>query len=501
MKPRPLKYVIYGGLIMMSSNMHGQFGGNNLFEFQAGNVPGDEPGGLLANYDQLNLHYRYGGLKASGRFEYFLNTFPERRYISPSQLQLEYSRKNLEFRAGNYFEMLGNGLLLRAYDIPGSVFESQGYRVRHGFYRDLFGLAGEYAGEVFRLKALYGKPLASEFPPTLGWKERRAADVVAVNPGISLGEQHFDVNYLYHIFPSGSDHYTSVQAAGNLPYDFSYNLELAAELGTGQPVFSAPESTHALYASLAYTGEKLGGSLEFKDYRNFLIGSGFNDPPTLVREHAYKVLNRSTHVPLLTNERGFQAELYWRSEKGHVITLNTSRARNELSGTTVFEEYYAEMYSPLGKSASLKIFTDYARDPFKSEPHRLAAGGILESPVFEHWSTLTELEYQYIKRGGFLPGPLYNTALIAGLSRGVKFSVSLTWEFSTDPYLTDRAGTREIERKARHWVGVDTKYRINRRHTLYVFAGQRRGGPACTSGICLEVLDFTGVEIKLSSKF
>ena len=40
------------------------------------------------------------------------------------------------------------------------------------------------------------------------------------------------------------------------------------------------------------------------------------------------------------------------------------------------------------------------------------------------------------------------------------------------------------ENVQRHWMGLDTKYKINMRHTITLFAGQRRGGPACTSGIC-----------------
>jgi len=486
---------------MMSGNVYSQFGGNNLFEFQLGNVPNSEPAALASNFNQLNLHYRYKGFKASGRVEYFINEFSERRYISPSQLQVQYKTKSFLFKGGNYYDMIGNGLLLRAYDIPGSIFESQGYRVKQGFYRDLFGFSGEYSGDVFRLKVLYGKPLVTELPPTVDWKERRSQDLYALNPGFTIGEQNIDLNYLYTSHSTGSHHYSSAHIAGNLPLDFSYNAEFAAELGTGVPIFSGSESTHALFTSLVYSGLHAGGSLEFKDYSNFSLGSGFNDPPTLVKEHSFKVLNRSTHLPLLSNERGFQVELYYRFNSGHMLTINTSRARNDIFDLFVFEEYFTELYMPIGESASLKWFADYARDPFKSEPRRYATGGIYETPVFGRWSTLAEIEYQHIERSGFLPGIVHNGLLIAGLSHGSKFSASVTWEISTDPYLTDDPSTFEIEKGRRHWIGVDTKYKINRSHTIALFAGQRRGGPACTSGICYDVLDFTGLEIRFTSKF
>jgi hypothetical protein len=38
-------------------------------------------------------------------------------------------------------------------------------------------------------------------------------------------------------------------------------------------------------------------------------------------------------------------------------------------------------------------------------------------------------------------------------------------------------------------------------NTISMFAGKRRGGPACTSGICYEVLDFEGIEIRLKTIF
>ena len=480
---------------------HGQFSGNNTMEVQIGNIPGTEPPWLLSNYNQLNLQYRWKGFKASAKGEYFLNEFQERRYVALSQMQLRYTRKALQFTAGSFYDMLGNGLLLRAYDIPGTVFESQGYRVRHGFYRDLLGATGAYQGERFHLKALYGKPLINVFPPTAGFKERRKDNVYAVNTGYALWGQNLSATYLLHGTADVHQHFGSVNLTGNLPYDFSYNTEVAAAFGTGVPLFTGEDSRYAVYASLVYAGMNLGGSLEWKDYQNFFLGSGFNDPPTLVKEHSYKVLNRSTHVAQLTSERGYQLEVYYRFRDGKMLTLNTARARNEVSTVYVFQEYFAEIYSPAGGSASIKWFMDYAMDPFREEPARYATGGIYETPFLRQWSSLFQLEYQYFERDGLIAGPVHNGVLIAGVARGSKLSVNLTWEISTDPFQTDDINTFEIEKQARQWIGLDARYRFNRHHTLNLFAGQRRGGPACTSGICYEVLDFQGVELRWIGKF
>ncbi len=51
----------------------GQLSGNNLAEYQLGNLPYTEPAALSSLYDQLNLAYRYKGLRASLRYEQFLS--------------------------------------------------------------------------------------------------------------------------------------------------------------------------------------------------------------------------------------------------------------------------------------------------------------------------------------------------------------------------------------------------------------------------------------------
>ncbi len=119
------------GILGLSSTLQGQFGGNNIFELQAGNLPYADPPYLFSNYNQLNLHYRFKGFKSSVRTESFINRFNERRYLNLSQFQFGYNRKRLDITMGHYIDMLGNGLLLRSYEIPASIQEDRSYRIRH----------------------------------------------------------------------------------------------------------------------------------------------------------------------------------------------------------------------------------------------------------------------------------------------------------------------------------------------------------------------------------
>jgi hypothetical protein len=98
-------------------------------------------------------------------------------------------------------------------------------------------------------------------------------------------------------------------------YDRVTGLDLPAVISS--PRAPAGEG-YGLYIAQSLTvseplpGWTAGASWEFKDYQNFELA--VNEPPTLVREHSFALLNRSTHVLQPSQERGtqFEATLDWR---------------------------------------------------------------------------------------------------------------------------------------------------------------------------------------------
>ena len=102
----------------------------------------------------------------------------------------------------------------------------------------------------------------------------------------------------------------------------------------------------------------------------------------------------------------------------------------------------------------------------------------------------TEFEFQTFTRGN---DPVHNLAAYLGYTHTSKFSAGIICEFSNDPQI--------IDTESKIWVGFNGKYKLNNKNTMILFAGQRRGGPACNSGVCYEVLDFEGVELRLTSRF
>jgi len=442
------------------------------------------------------------GLKATLRYEHFLSQNDGSSYTSLSQFQVQYRVDKLELKVGNFNETLGNGLLMRGYEIAGSVFEEEAYRTRYGFYRDLLGFSVKYSGDLWYMNALRGKSLVNTLPPSLDREERRVDLVEGMETGISLYYQTLGLILMRNSNPFEQDYFYSLLFSGSLPGIISYNFEYAHNLAEDIPLLAMDEmSRYGLYGSLSYSLGSIGLSFEYKNYHNLLIGTGISDPPTTIREHKYKVLNRSIHVPQLVDESGIQLEGYYTFKNHEHLVINYSRSLNQFWQEFVFNEVFAEYSFYPGRKNNVTLFVDYASDQFKSEDTRYATGAIWDYSVIGNWSTQLHVEYQYIERELIDISTMHNVVAIIGFSKSPGLAMSVVWEMSNDPFLNDKPDTPDIETGFRHWPGIEASFRINPTNTLSVFAGKRRGGPACTSGICYEVLDFEGVEIRFKTKF
>lgn len=489
-----------GCSLLLTGPLYAQLTGNNMMEYQLGNIPDVEPAGLSTLYDQLNLQYRQGGLKAAIRLEQFYSTDSVKRdYVHLSQYLVSYRFKRLELKVGNFYESLGRGLLFRSYEIPASIKEERFLRARHGFYRDIRGAAIKYTGEIFSVKAFRGKPLNNVFQP--GNELRRTELIEAVQPEISFLGQGLGLMVMRYNSMGSNTLYSGLFLRGTLPANFSYYGEYARNMTQNPNIFEfGGEDRFGAYLSLNYSYKGFGASVELKKYQNFIIGTGISDPPTLVKEHSYKFLNRSIHVPQLSDESGYQADLYYTFEDGKTVTFNAARAENQFRDTFVFSEYFVELYWPFTSGSYLKTFIDYSKEEISREDPRWSGGIYYTHILSDIWSAGFETEYQSIRRENALSQPISNLYLGLTIYHGSKISVNLYYEFTNDENIADRTTTEEVETE-KHFYGIGGTFRPNFRQSFSFFAGERRGGPACTSGVCYEVLDFRGLEFRWTTKF
>lgn len=473
----------------LSIRLQAQFNGNNLAEYQYGQLPNDTSS-ISTLYDRLVANYNYKFLKASATIEQFNTPLAGSNYVKLSQFSLQYKLKPFEFKIGNFYETIGRGLLLRSFEIPGAILEDLSYRSRHYFNRDLLGISAKYNYKNFNTKILYGSPLNYVFPPTQDIKDRRSDTIAAIYSEYSLKKQTIGVAAMKHMNSGNDNVYIMATVSGNISTGFSYYTEFAKNVSDFSVDDFSTQSSYAFYSGLNYTKNSFGLSAEYKNYNNFLIGSGINEPPALIKEHSYKVLNRSTHVLQPTNETGYQIELFYSFLNLSTLTFNNSIAINKFGNRTVFQEYFLEYDFSISEKLDAKLFADYAEDPFKLEENRVSAGLSTDWKIFGNSSIKTDYEIQTFERLG---ENYQNHVFVLGYAYKSKIICNIVTEYSDDSFIVTEGS--EI------WVGANLKYQVNNKHALQIFAGERRGGPACNAGVCYEVLDFNGVEIRLTSRF
>jgi hypothetical protein len=476
-------------LIVLAEFSHAQFSGNNLMEYQYGKLP-DDTASISTLYDRAVVNYNYRFLKNSATLEQFNTPMDGSNYVKLSQFSLQYKLSPIEIKIGNFYETLGRGILLRSFEIPGAILEDLSYRSRHYFNRDILGISGKFHHKNFTTKVLYGSPLNYVFPPTQDRENRRADTIAAIYAEYSIKQQTFAASTMYHTNSGTSEVYGMLSASGNISQNFSYYTEMAKNLSDYDISDFSGQSSHAFYGSLNLVVNNFGISAEYKNYNNFLIGSGINEPPALVKEHTYKVLNRSTHVLQPANETGYQFEMFYTFDDLSTLTANNTLAVNDFGEVYRFREYFLEYDFMLAETHDMKIFTDYAEDPFKLEEHRISAGAYMEWKVFKNSSLKTDYEFQTFDR---LVESYQNHVLVLGYSYKSKLIFNIVSEYSNDSFI--------VEEGFRTWFGANVKYQVNNGNSLQLFAGERRGGPACNAGVCYEVLDFSGIELRFSSRF
>lgn len=476
--------------------------GFNTVELQYGNLPYEDKN-FGSSYDQVNLFYDHNNLSFYGRVEYFLTPYEDRNYQDLTQKRIQYRDDTFRIRLGNFYETIGRGLLLRSYDIPGSVYEDEFERTRYSFFRDLEGVAIDATTNWLEVKALHAKPLFNILPPNFKPDTLRRPDLVeAIQTNVFLSEKISIGGALMRSYPNFSNatsEYGSFMFSSTPIQNISFFGEYAFET-EAQVLAFQDEDAYALYIGSNFYIDSFGGSIEYKNYNNFRLGQGFNDPPSLIKEHTYPVLNRSTHVLETSNESGFQFETYYNFEEGHAITANFTTAKNDLFREFNYMEFFLEGYYEADDYLSLKAFFDYADDEPKSEENRISVGLITDKSFNYEWGLNLDLQYQTFERS-FDPDLSSNYYGAITFTYLPDLSAGIVFEASTDPQQTDNPNSFAVETKSRSWLGSNFSYRFSSSNRIDVFAGKRRGGPACTSGICYEILDFEGVEVRFSTRF
>lgn len=439
-----------------------QFSGNNYTQYSVDQLNRDQ---YFENWTEVNLNYQRW--RVGFRYEMHLPAQPFSQDTSGQgiyQKFLEYRGKNLTITAGNFYTMLGRGLVLRSYENRNLRWDT-----------NIEGLKLDYSSRYVGLRLLGGRSRdrAGRRQNTFQAGEIRLKPLKGFQVGGS---------YLTNRIPSrGRVHWGSVFSE----FQVGPNVFYAEYAGKDYPQ-SLP-SGHAFYFSGNIFLQKLSLFAEIKNYLQFDLTEGvtYNNPPSVIREHLYTLLNRHQKVEEPNDEKGFLVEAVYPILPRGILTLNFNRTRSH-NGVTLYKEYYGQFELDFGDRWEW-VWGQGRQDDLEARYLNFLSSASFQLDGRNSLKLIFEQQQVRI----FLTNRQYfNQAFQFSFARSPLFTVSLLGEYSTDQ-ISDK----------NLWAGFQLDVQFLRDFDLTAFGGTRREGKICAGGVCVVRPEFEGVEFILSNRF
>lgn len=436
--------------------------GNNYLEYS---VDEKNDQRYFENWTEFSLSYQ--NWRAGVQYEIHLPPQPFSLDTAGQgiyQRYLEYRSGDLNMRVGNFYGILGRGLVFRSFDERVIRWDTNIDGIKFDYYHSLFdvklmgGRPRDRSGvrhEVFQAGEVWLKPI-SQF---------HVGGSVLVTEFSTLGKVSWGSAFSQINHPYG-DVYVEY-ALKDFPEEY-------------------PEG-HAFYGAANLFVGSLGLLAEYKEYEQFKLEEGltYNNPPTAVREHLYALLNRRQLQQNANDERGYLFQATYPVLAEAYLTLNYARTHTK-DDLLLYEDYYGQLE------------WDYPRDwewVWAFGRQKDLVGRYLNFVsstslnLTQYYSLKLIFEHQHAKVQA-TNRQYYDQ--IATLS----FSRAPVWTFSIlGERTTDQISEEDI------WVGAQLDVNIFRNYDLTIFAGQRRKGKICLGGNCVVRPAFEGVEVILVNRF
>jgi hypothetical protein len=402
----------------------------------------------------------------------------------------QLSSELFDITAGNYYVIIGRGLILRTYEERDLRFDN-----------NLDGVKGTIDLDGFKLTLLGGT--------AMGKYERLNDPVHAADGKISFTDwMTLGGSYLRTHITSDDSGLVRL-FGGNAKLSFPH-LDLYGEYAKkdNPPEYSEKDGEGKYVSANLYT-TGVGLTLEFKDYNRFDFSNQnitstdppvpLNNPPLLTREHVYTLLNRQAYERELFDERGIQAEITTSPLEQLSVLINYSytTARKDwlFYKRRAFTEAYGAAEYDYKDRATLKAgFSRMEKKKELGSPYWLA-------PVFDLVYYLSEsnsinfiVEHLWTSQ---YDGKLtyYDQLLSLSLSHSPIVSLTFAYERTTKWKTTsDWSGKK-------NWFMTTLDLAVGDNHNLSLGLGSRREGKVCSGGICVEKPALDGWELKLLSRF
>ena len=443
---------------------------------------------------------------------------------------VEYRDKGLYLRIGNSSEVYGRGLVLNLFENRGLAYDTwlDGVKASYKYsnlkasliagtinYRDSVNIlryekyklrGGNIEYKIKGIGKLGASYISSEaIIPQSDFSKIAKAE---------LPELYFDINYK--------------------KIDFHFGW---ANKWVNTPIDKSTSEGNGIYSSISYAGEKLGITIDYKNYKfdlqnPFLKNDvtrttkflPFQNPPIVMKEHSYTLLTRALHVVDFNDEIGFQIDaIYNVNEKlnfsfnmslasthnsynynNNEFTFQVEESNNFLPSTKInFSPYYeifieSEYFFAentvirFGIAQREKTFyNDFTGASGSHTIKSLVIPTQFQHPFTNYLSSTIQYEFENVNDNYNVGQEIYNNhllTLIASLYN--QLTLSMRYEFTTNNF--DPSNRKD-------WLVGEVGYRISGSNLVTLSYGRERGGQICSNGICRYILPFKGFRFSLQT--
>ncbi|MDX9758154.1 MAG: DUF6029 family protein [Bacteroidota bacterium] len=525
---------IFFVLLTVTVQAQGQYSVTNFLRYGNGDqVVGGEPRAKEYIENQTNVRLFWEDFTLG--FEYLYDDPPEfgPRVNEVRKRYIEFSRKGLELRAGDFYTLYGKGLAMNLFENRGINYDTRLDGLR-GSYRNDFVHAIFAAGKMRYYDLLNAERIES-YSVKSGHLEITPVDFFRLGGSIVGVEGElpsaFGIDRVHADIP---EFMASLRGAGfELFVQQAWKRASFLRPVAGGGFTSGASDGSGLYGSLSYTADfGLGVTMEYKDYRFDDVREHdreanrpsrmlpMQNPPIVHKEHSFTLLSRNPHVVDFNDEIGFQVDVFYALTPEIMLNLNGAMAsrhsgyleRNGFLVTyereTAFLPTLDEKFSPFwelygevewyfdGSSYLRAAFNRRYDAPYEAGlAHQQSSTTIplrIEYMLDEEYSIAGSFEQQFFHDSFSRETPeYYNQYVALTFARAAHWSATVRMEYTTDT--ADPSG-RDF------WRTVEFAYRLGNEHLATISYGTERGGLVCTSGICREILPFDGIRLSLLSQ-
>ena len=445
---------------------------------------------------------------------------------------VEFNQNNFSLRAGNFSELFGRGLAL-------NLFENR--TLAYDTWMD--GVKARYSSPLVNATIVGGtidfrdSVVVARFEK---YKVRGANVEVQPIKQWTLGLSYVDVNGFIPQFVGNK----SVTA--NIPEVYAtINIDRwDGFAGFSRKWVNVVDDTatsvgNGVYASLSYSGDGIGVTFDYKDYR-YDIRDPFGridnaratrllplqNPPTVQKEHTTTLLTRALHQVDFNDEVGIQAEGFYMLSPSTTFNINasaasrhhfydynktlftfTERKRNSSflpslnDRLSPYWELFAEVEHYFEEHSALRIgiarrantlYNDFNGSAFNRVQQATTVPVQVQYRLAEDYSFIiqSELEWQYDSYSTNNEH-FYNQLTTLTFTRSPDATISARYEITTNT--SDPSGRKD-------WFVGEVGCTFGQSHTVTFSYGRERGGQVCSNGICQYQPPFSGGRFTLRSQ-